>query len=208
MVLEKSIDGSLLEQAHDLIVDVLEQGDAAVDATLGNGHDTLFLARCVGRAGKVFGFDVQQAAVGNAGKRLDDAGVDSGCYALFCESHADMALHITTKVKAVMFNLGYLPGGDKKIITQAHSTVAALSAAIESLSCGGILTVMCYPGHDGGADEADLVTNFVDELDEDDWRVTRYSRAEARASTPYLWTILDVSQKNGQPPSEGLTADI
>lgn len=200
MVLEKSIDGSLLEQAHDLIVDVLEQGDAAVDATLGNGHDTLFLARCVGRAGKVFGFDVQQAAVGNAGKRLDDAGVDSCCYALFCESHADMALHITTKVKAVMFNLGYLPGGDKKIITQAHSTVAALSAAIESLSCGGILTVMCYPGHDGGADEADLVTNFVDELDEDDWRVTRYSRAEARASTPYLWTILDVSQKKRSTP--------
>ena len=200
MVLEKSIDGSLLEQAHDLIVDVLEQGDAAVDATLGNGHDTLFLARCVGRAGKVFGFDVQQAAVGNTGKRLDDAGVDSCCYALFCESHADMALHITTKVKAVMFNLGYLPGGDKKIITQAHSTVAALSAAIESLSCGGILTVMCYPGHDGGADEADLVTNFVDELDEDDWRVTRYSRAEARASTPYLWTILDVSQKKRSTP--------
>jgi len=189
-----------LEQAHDLIAGVLEQGDAAVDATLGNGHDTLFLARCVGRAGKVFGFDVQQAAVGNAGKRLDDAGVDSGCYALFCESHADMALHITTKVKAVMFNLGYLPGGDKKIITQAHSTVAALSAAIESLSCGGILTVMCYPGHDGGADEADLVTNFVDELDEDDWRVTRYSRAEARASTPYLWTILDVSQKKRSTP--------
>ncbi len=203
MILEKSIEGSLLLQAHDLIVDVLEHGDAAVDATLGNGHDTLFLARCVGRAGKVFGFDVQQAAVGNAGKRLDDAGVDSCCYALFCESHADMALHITTKVKAVMFNLGYLPGGDKKIITQAHSTVAALSAAIESLSCGGILTVMCYPGHDGGADEADLVTNFVDELDEEDWRVTRYNRAEARASTPYLWTILNVSQKNGQPPSEG-----
>jgi hypothetical protein len=200
MILEKSIEGSLLLQAHDLIVDVLEHGDAAVDATLGNGHDTLFLARCVGRAGKVFGFDVQQAAVGNAGKRLDDAGVDSCCYALFCESHADMALHITTKVKAVMFNLGYLPGGDKKIITQAHSTVAALSAAIESLSCGGILTVMCYPGHDGGADEADLVTNFVDELDEDDWRVTRYSRAEARASTPYLWTILDVSQKKRSTP--------
>ena len=203
MNLEKSIEGSLLLQAHDLIVDVLEHGDAAVDATLGNGHDTLFLARCVGRDGKVFGFDVQQAAVGNTGKRLDDAGVDSCCYALFCESHADMALHITTKVKAVMFNLGYLPGGDKKIITQAHSTVAALSAAIESLSCGGILTVMCYPGHDGGADEADLVTNFVDELDEEDWRVTRYNRAEARASTPYLWTILNVSQKNGQPPSEG-----
>jgi len=200
MILEKSIEGSLLLQAHDLIAGVLEHGDAAVDATLGNGHDTLFLARCVGRDGKVFGFDVQQAAVGNTGKRLDDAGVDSCCYALFCESHADMALHITTKVKAVMFNLGYLPGGDKKIITQAHSTVAALSAAIESLSCGGILTVMCYPGHDGGADEADLVTNFVDELDEDDWRVTRYSRAEARASTPYLWTILDVSQKKRSTP--------
>ena len=203
MILEKSIEGSLLEQAHDLIVDVLEHGDTAVDATLGNGHDTLFLTRCVGCSGMVFGFDVQQAAVGNTRKRLDDAGVDNGCYALFCESHADMALHISTKVKAVMFNLGYLPGGDKKMITQAHSTVAALSAAIESLSCGGILTVMCYPGHDGGADEADLVTNFVNQLDEDDWRVTQYSRAEARVLTPYLWAILDVSKKNGQPPSEG-----
>ena len=86
------------------------------------------------------------------------------------------------------------------MITQAHSTVAALSAAIESLSCGGILTVMCYPGHDGGADEADLVTNFVSQLDEDDWRVARYSRAEARASTPYLWTILDVSPKKRPTP--------
>lgn len=201
MIEEKSTSVSLLVQAHELVAGVLQDGDTAVDATLGNGHDALFLARCVGASGMVFGFDVQQAALINSRERLEADKVDGGCYQLICESHAGMEHYVVGQAKAVMFNLGYLPGGDKTRITHADSTSAALLAAAGLIACGGILTVMCYPGHDGGDDEARMVTEFINELDSEQWVVARYNRVEAKRWSPYLWAVTR-SSANSDPADD------
>ena len=187
MIEEESISGSLLFLAHEIVAEALQVGDTAVDATLGNGHDALFLAGCVGSAGMVFGFDVQEAALLSTSARLEAAGVDQCCYQLMCESHAEMGRHVTGNVGAVMFNLGYLPGGDKTKITLPASTLAGLSAAVSLLSFGGILSVMCYPGHEGGADEVCMVNKFIDELANNQWSVTLYKRLAATHASPHLW---------------------
>ncbi|MGB2403213.1 MAG: class I SAM-dependent methyltransferase [Akkermansiaceae bacterium] len=187
MIKEEVISGSLLLLAHEIVAEVLQVGDTAVDATLGNGHDALFLAGCVGSSGMVFGFDIQEAALRSTAERLEAAGVNRCCYQLMCESHAEMERYVTKNAKVAIFNLGYLPGGDKTKITLPASTLAALSAAVNLLSCGGILTVMCYPGHEGGADEVCMVDKFIDGLASDQWSVTRYKRIAATNASPYLW---------------------
>lgn len=186
---QQRIEGSLLEYAHEIVRSHLKPGDLAVDATLGNGHDMLFLTRCVGQQGRVFGFDIQTNAIDTARQRLQDAGIEAGAYCLLSDSHANMARYVFGEVRAVMFNLGYLPGGDKSIITRPGTTLQALSVAMELLGSGGILTVMCYPGHDGGNEESGLVTDWLVRMAPASGELRGYCRAGASASAPFLWVM-------------------
>lgn len=182
----ENVTGSLLHCAHGVIKKVVQAGDTVVDATIGNGHDTLFLASCVGFGGKVVGFDIQEEALVSTGKRLNEAGVSEGRYELHQKSHAELANYLVEDVSAVMFNLGYLPSGDKEIITKVESTVEALSAAILSLRKGGVVSVMCYPGHPGGDTEAATVKAWFSDIHGDQYRVTLLQREGARETTPFL----------------------
>lgn len=191
------------ELAHDAVRAVLRPGETAVDATAGNGHDTEFLARLVGPAGRVFAFDVQPAALDRTAARLRAAGL--GNVTLFCRDHAELAAAVPAgcagRVGAAMFNLGYLPGGDKSVITRPDSTRAALSAALGLLRPGGVLTVVAYPGHPGGADDLAAVRRFVGSLpDGTDIREI----SPGRATGPALFVV-----KTGAGPgasSESLAA--
>ena len=185
------IQGSLLEEAHALVSAKIRPGDAAVDATVGNGHDTLFLAQCVGPKGKVIGFDVQQQALDNARHRLQDSEVSIN---LHCVGHEEMDSYVQHRVAAVMFNLGYLPGSDKSTITQTETTLLALGKALALLECGGLLSVMCYPGHAGGDVESHAVTGFFENLD----GCRMFRREGTGEKSPFLL----VAQKNGQPHEE------
>lgn len=152
---------SLLKLAHQVIQQTIQTGDSVIDATVGNGYDTLFLAEQVGRAGQVYGFDIQQTALNSAAQRLD--GHEQ--VTLILASHSDMKQHIPREqhgnIKAVMFNLGYLPKGDKSIITQSQSTLIALNAACNLLADNGIITVLVYTGHQGGMDEAHNIEDWL-----------------------------------------------
>ncbi|MCL6601409.1 MAG: methyltransferase domain-containing protein [Paenibacillus sp.] len=158
---------SVLSFAHKLITERLAPGDRAIDATVGTGADTLFLAKTLGPRGEVYGFDIQSAALTLAEERLQQASKESvGTIApvtLLLESHAAMAESVPLAwrgtVGAIMFNLGYLPSGDadKSIITQTDSSIAALEAALQLLRPGGVVTVVLYPGHEGGDLEAAAV---------------------------------------------------
>ena len=53
------------------IRDHVKEGDICIDATAGNGNDTLVLCELVGDAGKVFAFDIQEMAVKNTRERLE-----------------------------------------------------------------------------------------------------------------------------------------
>ncbi len=150
------------EQAHEVVSRVVRPGEAVVDATAGNGHDTLFLAERVGHGGKVVAFDLQQAAIDSTRQRLEAAGV-ADRVELWRESHAGMARRVEAEVGAVMFNLGYLPGGDHEVITRTDQTLRALEVAVGLLRRGGVLTVVCYPGHAGGDEEAAAVRAWIKE---------------------------------------------
>ena len=119
------------ELAQLVLRQTIKPGDWAVDATVGNGHDTLFLAQRVGPPGRVFGFDVQAAALASAAERV--LGLDQ--ITLFHAGHEHLAERLPAEAKgrlaAAMFNLGYLPGGSHEIVTRTQTTLAGLSQALD-----------------------------------------------------------------------------
>ena len=159
---------SLAETAHQLIEKHLAAGDNAIDATIGNGHDTVFLARIVGLNGSVFGFDIQEQAIQSTSQRLQKQNLDTQV-SLVVASHADMKQHLPQskhrQVAAIMFNLGYLPGADKRLTTQTETTLNALNVGCDLLAPRGLMSVMVYPGHVGGDEEAQAVTQWFQSLD-------------------------------------------
>jgi len=183
---EQQITGSLISTAHELVSDVVRPGDQVVDATVGNGHDTLFLAKAVGQGGRVIGFDIQQQAINSARVRLSEGNIEEKNVDLHVRSHAEMDAVVKAEVSCVMFNLGYLPGADKSLITRAESSLSALEKAASLLKNGGLLTVMCYPGHAGGDTEAELVKGWLLGLPSDQFEVQVYRREGYRESTPFL----------------------
>lgn len=182
---------SLVEEAQRAVAESLHEGGIAVDATAGNGYDTLFLARIVGAAGKVYAFDIQQAALTAAAARLQQAGLASRV-ALFHAGHEAMPEHLPTeyigKIDAIMFNLGYLPSGDKSVITVTETTLQALNQAATLLAAGGVLTILAYPGHAGGDAETAAVQGWCDILYDAAFSV-QHLLAPDKNSAPQLWVV-------------------
>ncbi len=180
----------VLSFASQLSAAVIHEGDLAVDATVGNGHDTLHLAHAVGPSGTVVGFDIQQEAINNTRKRLQRAGV-SERVRLVCRSHEHIQEELGTggNVAAVMFNLGYLPGSDKSLITKPESTIEALGGALSSLRPGGIITLVLYTGHPGGAEEAERVRTWATSLNQESYRVLSYRFINQQNAPPALLAI-------------------
>ncbi|WP_409344599.1 class I SAM-dependent methyltransferase [Paenibacillus sp. MBLB4367] len=185
---------SVLSCAHKLVEERLRSGETAVDATVGNGVDTLFLAKLTGAAGRVYGFDIQEAALAKAQERLRESGLGTAeSVSLVCSSHERMLDHIDAslhgQVGAVMFNLGYLPGGDHATITTAASTLPALTAALTLLRKGGIVTVVLYPGHEGGAEEAEAVQQWAVQLPQSEFQSLCYRFLNALNNPPYVIAV-------------------
>jgi ubiquinone/menaquinone biosynthesis C-methylase UbiE len=169
--------------AQQFLRAVIQPGDLVIDATAGNGHDTLFLAECVGAGGRVLAFDVQEAAVASARQRIEAAGL-AGRAAFFRESHERMGAHADDgSVAAIMFNLGYLPGEQHDLTTEAEATLRALEVAARILKPGGVLTVVCYPGHAAGEVEAVAVEQWMKSKG---WRVAKYGAIGTRKPAPFL----------------------
>jgi hypothetical protein len=183
---------SLTEQAHQFILDHLYLGDIAIDATVGNGHDTLFLATHIGEKGQVFGFDIQQQAILSTQSKIENE-LKYDNIALFNTSHSQMADHIPHtyhgNIKAIMFNCGYLPGSDKSVMTQASSTLTALHIASRLLIKEGIITIMAYPGHSGGDKETEEIKKWCGQLDSTQFIVNQINSSE-KITAPLLFTIL------------------
>lgn len=171
---------------HTLLGEFIRPGDWVIDATAGNGYDTLFLAGCVGESGKVLAFDIQSAAIVSARERVTLAGLGARVD-FFQECHSKLAVHVAEgAVAVVMFNLGYLPGEDHELTTEPELTRAAMAAAAKVLRPGGILSVICYPGHAVGAIEAESVEERLREWAGQGWRVARYGALGTRRPAPFL----------------------
>jgi hypothetical protein len=186
---------SLVKRAHSLIKDKVKSGGIVIDATVGNGHDTLFLLELVGSNGKVFGFDIQEAAIASTKAILQNCPIDE-CVTLLQCSHAEMIGSIPASyhgnISGVMFNLGYLPGGDKRITTQTDSTLLALASACRLLAMDGIITILAYPGHEGGKVETDDVKNWCFALHPGQFQVKLFEGRPDNATAPRLFAVTKV----------------
>lgn len=163
---------SATEIAHHLLSCLVQEGDAVIDATAGNGKDTCFLAGLVGEKGEVWAFDIQEEACAKTKSLLEKEGLISRVHIL-CLSHDALAKNISKKPKAVLFNLGYLPGGNHSIRTVEETTLQALQAASEILAEDGMIVVVAYIGHEGGYEEALSVEKFIHKLPPNDWRTLK-----------------------------------
>ena len=153
----------LLDLHKKFILEHLHEGDTAVDFTMGNGHDTEFLSKTVGESGRVYAFDIQASAVESTRKNLATAGCPDN-YTLIHDSHHNVKNYVKEPIKAGMFNLGYLPGGDKSITTMRATTLPAIEAAIELLGKDAILLIAVYPGHPEGDAEGREITEYLSSL--------------------------------------------
>ncbi len=182
-----------LALSHDYIRKVVRPGDLVVDATAGNGHDTLFLAGLVGPEGLVLAFDVQQEAVRRTVERLEAAGMGARCR-VFAEGHQHLGKRVhevglTCRASAVMFNLGYLPGADHSSGTRATTTLPALGQAMACLRTGGIVTVGIYYGGDSGFEEKEAVLAFVESIDVHEFVVQKIEMVNSKSCPPIFLCI-------------------
>jgi len=177
--------------AADYMIRTLREGDIAVDATMGNGHDTEFLCSLVGETGHVYAFDVQQSALDNTAARLKDAGF-TGRAELILDGHQNMADYIKPGVQAVMFNLGWLPGAVHAVTTKVETTLMAVDAAFHLLCTGGVMTICVYPGHEEGERELSALLEWAGTLDVRTYNVLHHHFICAAPHTPRLILI----QKN------------
>ena len=172
-----------LEMAHDFLAQVITQEDIVVDATMGNGHDTLFLAKL---AKQVYAFDIQEQALEKTSQRLQEAGLTNAD--LILQGHETVDQFVT-EVKAAIFNLGYLPSADKSIITQPQTTLEALEKLCQMLIKGGRIAIMIYYGHEGGDIERDAVLDFVSQLPQQEYTATIYRTLNQINNPPFLVMI-------------------
>ncbi|MDF2725507.1 MAG: putative rRNA methylase [Paenibacillus sp.] len=182
---------SVLSFAHRCVGERLRPGDIAIDATAGTGADTAFLCSAVGRTGKIYAFDIQQEALDRTAERINRL-PEAPQLHLLLTSHAELLQFVPERehgrVGAVMFNLGYLPGGDPHIMTKPDTTITALDAALLLLKPGGIVSITLYPGHEGGRQEADRVERWAESLASEQYQTVMY-RFMNRNNPPYIIAV-------------------
>lgn len=153
-----------LSISHEIVTRYLAEGDIAVDATAGNGNDTIFLAEIVGIKGKVYAFDIQNAAIENTREKLKTNNLQNRVV-LINDGHQFIDKYVPPGVKVIMFNLGYLPGGNHQIATKPESTIVAIKNSLDVLKVGGIIMMVIYYGGDSGYVEKDAVLDYIRLLD-------------------------------------------
>ena len=177
----------LLELQKKFIKKHLFPGGVAADYTMGNGHDTLFLSRTVGPRGRVYAFDVQDAALQSTALRLCRENAPQN-YVLIHDSHHNAGRYITRKVNAGMFNLGWLPGSDRTVFTRRETTLPAIAGAIDRMAPDGILLVAVYPGHSEGDAEGKLIQEYLSSLDRRKYMCALFRITNSPAS-PFFYII-------------------
>lgn len=149
---------------------VIKEGDIVVDATMGNGYDTKYLAQKVGEKGFVYSFDIQETALKSTKKRLDKENLSSRVK-LILDGHENMDKYVEGEVSCVLFNLGYLPRADHNIITRPETTIKAIEHSLKLLKPHGVISIAIYTGHEGGIEEKNSVYEFVKNLEQNEFNV-------------------------------------
>lgn len=173
------------ELAMAVTLDYVKAGDTVIDATCGTGQDALALAKAVGSDGKVYAFDIQKEAIELTDERIRANGLHN--VNLICDSFVSMNDYVAEGVaSAVIFNLGYLPGGDHSITTKADETIKGLELALGIIKAGGIVTVVMYDGHEAGKEEKQGVLEWAKSLDSSDYHVAYVNMLNQKNNPPEI----------------------
>lgn len=179
----------------------LSHARCIVDATAGNGRDTLFLAKNSNEQAKIWAFDIQEEAISSAKKLLDDAGYQQKVVFIL-DSHVNVEKYVRETVDIAMFNLGYLPRGNHSITTNFNSTLEAVQHILEILSVGGIVTIIAYPGHRQGEEEYHALELFLRQLEPTFYTVGCWNLINHSPKAPVLYVI----EKARSEVREGITS--
>lgn len=178
------------EVVHSVLSSYIRPGDICIDATCGKGLDTLFLAKCVGKQGCLYGFDIQKEAIDATDDLLKEAGQREQAVLMqvghetmkkqLLEQDGEIAGHVT----AAIFNFGYLPGGDHAVHTTAETSLQAIRQCQELLAVGGIIALCIYSGGDTGYQERDAILEYVQQLDQKQWLVLKLDYFNRKNNPP------------------------
>ncbi|MDQ0272257.1 class I SAM-dependent methyltransferase [Cytobacillus purgationiresistens] len=182
----------VLPFGRDLLKKAITPGDIVIDGTLGNGHDTLFLAQLIGSTGRVYGFDIQEAAILATKGRLAEHQL-SDRVTLFHQGHETIIECIPPihhgKITGAVFNLGYLPGGDKDIVTRPNTTISAIDQLLDILAPEGIIVLVIYHGHPEGAVERDYILRYLKTVDQNRAHILQYQFINQMNNPPFIVAI-------------------
>jgi 16S rRNA C1402 N4-methylase RsmH len=181
----------IIQYAHQLLEASVLPGDTAIDATCGNGNDTLFLSQLTGDTGHVLAFDIQRQAIENTKQLLKKHHCTNTD--VIQDSHAHLGKYITAETKGhiggAIFNLGYLPKSDKKIITHGESTIKALDTILHLLKKDGLAVLVVYHGHEGGKQEKNVLMEHVSCLDQKKYNVLQYGFINQKNNPPFILAV-------------------
>lgn len=182
---------NVLSFSHLLIKESLSKGETAIDATAGRGNDTLFLSKVVGETGRVMAFDIQEEAV--EATRLLLSTENRNNVSVTRTDHAVLGEVLNREgvieIGGAIFNLGYLPGSSKEITTAPASTLKAASSLLPLLKPGGLIVMVVYYGHPGGAEEKESLLHFCSQLDQKQFHALKYDFINRKNSPPFLLAI-------------------
>lgn len=149
---------------------IIEKGDVVIDATMGNGYDTVYLGNLVGENGKVYAFDVQEEALKSTRKKVIRDNMEDRVE-LILDGHENLDKYVKESVSCIVFNLGYLPRAKHVIITKPDTTLEAIKKGLNLLKPNGIMSIAAYIGHEGGLEEKNHICEYLESLDQKEYNV-------------------------------------
>lgn len=166
----------------------IEKGYTCLDATVGNGNDIYAIAKLVGENGKVYGFDIQEVAINNTKKMLEADGLLNRAI-LIEDSHENIDIHIKQKLNFIIYNLGYLPKGDKSIKTNKDSSIISIKKALNLMEKNSIMLITAYIGHPGGSEENIAINKLLSKLEQREFNVIKYEFINQKNNPPLLYAV-------------------
>ncbi len=179
-----------LHFSHSLLEEILQPGDHVIDATMGNGYDTVFMAEKIGKTGHVYSFDIQKEALLSTKSKLTEQGLLDRT-SLFLQGHETLSTVVdeAQPIKAGIFNLGYLPKSDKSVITLPETTRIAMEEILKRLVPRGRMILVVYYGHEGGEKELDMVQDYCQSLPQEKYNVLKYQFINQKNNPPILYCV-------------------
>ena len=167
---------------------IVQKGDVVIDATMGNGYDTIYLGNLVGENGKVYAFDVQEEAIKSTKKKVERDNMTDRVE-LILDGHQNLDKYVKEEVSCVVFNLGYLPRAKHVVITKPDTTLEAIKKSLKLLKPNGIISIAAYIGHEGGLEEKNYICEYLDNLNQNESNVLHMQFTNQINNPPQLILI-------------------